>query len=130
MSESLIIVSSDTHVGPRLAEDLRPYCPAKYLDEFDAYTAANVEPMGSFGRAPGTGFAVPGVEPKEAPASRKRNFQTEGHYDIHARLRDMGYAGVAAGVIFHVSQNGQPFPLRQHLLAGAGKGTLPAEDPE
>src|SRR4029450_12603900 len=60
MSESLIIVSSDTHVGPRLAEDLRPYCPAKYLDEFDAYTAANVEPIGSFGRAPGTGVPVPG----------------------------------------------------------------------
>src|SRR6266540_521330 len=115
MSEPLIIVSSDTHVGPRLAEDLRAYCPAKHLDEFDAFTAANVEPLGSFGRAPGTGFAVAGVEPKEAPASRKRNFQTDGHHDIHARLRDMDYDGVAAGVIFHGSQNGQPFPFRLHL---------------
>src|SRR4029450_7964876 len=130
MSESLIIVSSDTHVGPRLAEDLRPYCPAKYLDEFDAYTAANVEPVGSFGRAPGTGFAIAGVEPKKATGSRIRNFQTEGHYDINARLRDMDYDGVAAGVIFHGSQNGQPFPFRLHLLAGAGKGNLPTEDPE
>jgi predicted TIM-barrel fold metal-dependent hydrolase len=128
MSEPLIIVSSDTHVGPRLAEDLRPYCPAKHLDDFDAYTASNVEPIGSFGRAPGTGFAVAGVEPKEAPESRKRNFKTDGHHDINARLRDMDYDGVAAEVIFHGSQNGQPFPFRLHLLAGAGKGNLPAED--
>ena len=26
-SESVVIVSNDTHVGPRLVEDLRPYCP-------------------------------------------------------------------------------------------------------
>jgi predicted TIM-barrel fold metal-dependent hydrolase len=41
----------------------------------------------------------------------------------------MDYDGVAAEVIFHGSQNGQPFPLRLHLLAGAGKGNLPMEDP-
>lgn len=130
VSEQLIIVSSDTHVGPRLVEDLRPYCPARYRDEFDRYAAANVEPIGSFGRAPGTGFAVAGVEPTEAPASRRRNFMTAGHHDVHARLRDMDYDGVAAEVIFHGSQNGQPFPFRLHLLAGAGKGNLPVEDPE
>jgi predicted TIM-barrel fold metal-dependent hydrolase len=128
MSEPLIIVSSDTHVGPRLAEDLRAYCPSRHLDDFDAYTEANVEPIGTFGRAPGTGFAVPGVATREAPASRKRNFATAGHHDIDARLRDMDFDGVAAEVIFHGSQNGQPFPFRLHLLAGAGKGTLPAED--
>jgi hypothetical protein len=33
--DSVVIVSNDTHVGPRLVEDLRPYCPASYLDEFD-----------------------------------------------------------------------------------------------
>lgn len=130
MNQPLIIVSSDAHVGPRLKKDLRPYCPARYLDDFDAFTAANVDPVGAFGRAPGTGFAIKGVAPKEAPASRKRNFQTDGHHDIHARLRDMNYDGVAAEVIFHGSQNGQPFPLRTHLLAAGGKGNLPAEDPD
>ena len=30
-----VIVSSDSHVGPRLEEDLRQYCPAAWLDEFD-----------------------------------------------------------------------------------------------
>ena len=30
------IVSCDTHIGPRLNEELRPYCPPELLDEFDA----------------------------------------------------------------------------------------------
>jgi hypothetical protein len=31
----VVIVSSDTHIGPRLHDDLRPYCPAKHLEAFD-----------------------------------------------------------------------------------------------
>ena len=27
-TEPLVVVSSDTHIGPRLVEDLRDYCPA------------------------------------------------------------------------------------------------------
>ena len=33
----VIVVSSDCHIGPRLVEDLRPYCPKEYLDDFDAF---------------------------------------------------------------------------------------------
>src|SRR5438105_2248893 len=33
----LIVVSCDTHAGPRLKEDLRPYCPEKYLEQFDDF---------------------------------------------------------------------------------------------
>jgi predicted TIM-barrel fold metal-dependent hydrolase len=128
MDEPLIVVSSDAHVGPRLREDLRPYCPARLLEVFDRYTDANVDPVGAFGRAPGTGFAIKGAAIKAAPASRLRNFATGGHFDVHARLRDMDHDGIAAEVIFHGSQNGQPFPLRANLLAAAGKGSLPKED--
>jgi len=35
---------------------------------------------------------------------------TKGHYDVHARLRDLDKDGTAAEVIFHGSQNGQPIP--------------------
>jgi len=35
--EKLIIVSCDCHIGPRLKEDLRPYCPQEYLDQFDDF---------------------------------------------------------------------------------------------
>ena len=31
-SAPLVIVSCDTHIGPRLGEDLRPYCPKEHLD--------------------------------------------------------------------------------------------------
>jgi hypothetical protein len=34
-SEPVVVVSVDLHPGPRLVEDLRPYCPSKHLDEFD-----------------------------------------------------------------------------------------------
>jgi hypothetical protein len=32
-SEPLVIVSKDAHIGPRLVEGLRPYCPQSSLEE-------------------------------------------------------------------------------------------------
>src|SRR3974390_2116382 len=32
----IMALSADTHVGPRM-EDLRPYCPAKYVEAFDEW---------------------------------------------------------------------------------------------
>ena len=37
--DPVILVSSDSHIGPRLVDDLRPYCPASYLEEFDRFAA-------------------------------------------------------------------------------------------
>ena len=39
--DNLILVSSDTHIGPLLSQ-LREYCTKKDLDEFDAF-AADIE---------------------------------------------------------------------------------------
>ena len=39
MQDPVIIVSCDSHVGPRLRQDLRGYCPQKYVREFDAFVA-------------------------------------------------------------------------------------------
>jgi hypothetical protein len=39
MGEPVVIVSNDTHIGPRLVEDLRDYRPAAYLEEFDRFAA-------------------------------------------------------------------------------------------
>jgi len=33
-ADPVVIVSNDTHIGPRLVEDLRPDCPARNLDDF------------------------------------------------------------------------------------------------
>ena len=37
LDEKVVIVSCDTHIGPRVKEDLRDYCPKKYLEEFDDF---------------------------------------------------------------------------------------------
>src|SRR4051794_18540459 len=38
-SERYVVVSIDSHVGPSVNEQLRPYCEAKYLDDFDRFVA-------------------------------------------------------------------------------------------
>ena len=78
------IVSADSHVGPRLREDLRDYCPAKHLDDYDAL----IEQTGPIVN----GQALLG-HPNAGP----------GHYDPAARLADMDTDGVAAEVIYHGS---------------------------
>src|SRR5947207_13504983 len=107
----LIIVSSDTHIGPKLVEQLRPYCPSAYLDDFDAF-AEQTAAMRSMFRQLADG---------DSPLSR--NARTEGHHDVHARLRDLDADGVAGEVIFHGSQNGEPIPFQaQGSFLGAESG--------
>ena len=55
----------------------------------------------------------------------RRNLKTAGHYDPHARLRDMDRDGVAGGVIFHNSLNGEPFPFRTCLNSFGNSPPLP-----
>jgi predicted TIM-barrel fold metal-dependent hydrolase len=113
----LVVVSCDTHIGPRLGEDLRPYCPKDLLDDFDAFAgelqkrreaAAAQKRRVSFG-----GNAALG----EDWGVRFANLDTPGHYDMHARIRDLDADGVAAEVLFHDSQNGEPIPFQ---ISGAG----------
>jgi predicted TIM-barrel fold metal-dependent hydrolase len=111
----LMIYSSDTHVGPR-PEDLRPYCPKKFLPDFDTFASTVVE---QYRRS---------IEDRpfsdDYQRARRQNAKTAGHHDPHARLRDMDRDGVTGGVIFHDSLNGQPFPLDWN-----GRGKL-APEPE
>lgn len=37
--ERYIVVSIDSHVGPSVKDDLRPYCEKKWLDDFDRFVA-------------------------------------------------------------------------------------------
>ena len=100
LSTALIIVSSDTHFGPRL-QDMREYCPAKYLADYDDFM--NHAPQLDYMNLP-----------NETEGRRRRqelNLHTAGHHDMGVRLKDMDDDGVAAEVIFHGSTNDQPFPL-------------------
>ena len=85
-SEPVIVVSNDTHIGPRLVEDLRDYCPSKHCDDFDRFaaeTATDREAAASL--LEGSGYL-------DHP-----NFRTAGHHDSAARLADYDHDGVAAG---------------------------------
>ena len=97
----VIIVSADSHVGPRLREDLRGYCPARRLDDYDALIAQTGPIV--------NGQALLG-HPNAGP----------GHYDPAARLADMDSDGVAAEVIYHGSQNGEPLPWGGSAKFGIG----------
>ena len=99
-TDPLVVVSSDTHIGPLLNEQLRAYCPDRYQRDFDDF-AEHVRTARAVLRS------ALAASPRVA-----RNQQTDGHHNVHARLRDLDYDGVAAEVIFHGSQNGEPIPFQ------------------
>ena len=88
--ERVVIVSCDTHIGPRLKEDLRQYCPKEFLDDYDAFVTAWEETSAYRDDVP---------------------LGTTGHYDVYQRLADLDQDGTAGEVIFHGSQNGEPIPF-------------------
>jgi predicted TIM-barrel fold metal-dependent hydrolase len=103
----LVIVSADCHVGPRLVEDLRGYCPTSLLGAFDQYVADDARSQGRY---------VPQPQDDGVRASKWRNRATDGHHDPVARRRDLDFEGIAAEVIFHGSQNDQPIPFQTSML--------------
>jgi predicted TIM-barrel fold metal-dependent hydrolase len=94
----MIVVSADSHIGPRLVHDLRPYCPADLRDDFDAFSARSDEFKSTL-----QGFATFLFE--------HPNIKTAGHHESAARVADYDYDGIAASVIFHTSMNFEPFPF-------------------
>ena len=116
-TKPLIVVSADTHIGPRVHEDLRPYCPKDRLDDFDAY----VDGLKLRKEAAGGQMGFGSVPRGGTWTVSRRNLDTEGHYDMHARLRDLDDDGVAAEVMFHDSQNGEPIPFQTDTLAHAAR---------
>ena len=96
----VVIVSSDTHIGPRLQDDLRPYCEASLIGAFDEFAESlDAHRAAVYAQVQGRG-----------KTSQGRNRRTAGHYDPVARRRDLDHDGVAAEIIFHGSQNEEPLP--------------------
>ena len=109
--DRLIVVSADSHVGPRLVEDLGKYCPPQYESEYRAFIDATSDAMDKQIDALGD---VDSQGNEAAVATRREmiwNRQTAGHYDAQERLREMDWEGIAAEIIFHGSQNEEPFPF-------------------
>jgi predicted TIM-barrel fold metal-dependent hydrolase len=102
--DPVVIVSSDTHIGPLLETQLRPYCPSAYLEDFDQFVQRHKSYRGPF---------------NDLDA---RNQLSEGNHDFDARTRDLDYDGVSAEIIFHGSQNNQPIPFRSGGSFGNQQG--------
>jgi hypothetical protein len=81
-SQPVVIVSNDTHIGPRLVEDLRDYCPARYLDEFDRFAQSSTAQKAAAKKLlKGSGYL-------DHP-----NLRTPGHHDSAARPADYDHDG-------------------------------------
>ena len=104
--ERVVVVSSDTHIGPLLVEQLREYCPKRHLEAYDDFVGAFQRELEADDNVPR--FIVDSVK----PGIGLPNLDSIGHHDMNARLKEMDGDGVAAEVIFHNSQNGQPMPFQ------------------
>ncbi|TDC98406.1 amidohydrolase family protein [Actinomadura sp. 7K507] len=145
--EHYIVVSTDSHVGPSVKEQLRDYCDSKYLKDFDRF----VEGMEAHGLLSfrSSEAARPGEEetwslgPSQAERFGKsagirnadqvslrflqRSYEQSlmpGLQDHPARLADMDKSGVAADVIFHGGLNGQSIPFSTTGLISWGDSTF------
>src|SRR3954453_22712470 len=90
LSTKVPIVTCDAHVGPLLEEQLRDYCPKKYLQDFDEFVASV---RTSMPREP----ELPDVEKQP----HLRNILSTGGWDMRERLREFDRDGIAGEVIFH-----------------------------
>jgi predicted TIM-barrel fold metal-dependent hydrolase len=93
---------------------LRPYCPAKYLDEFDEFCrqskASAAGPLATIMAGRAGGKLDPTLKELGLEAFA-RNIECEGHHDPHAHLRHMDESGIAAEVVFAGGQNFQELPF-------------------
>jgi predicted TIM-barrel fold metal-dependent hydrolase len=106
-----IVVAADSHVGPPV-EVYGDYCPPRYRkafqDQVQAVKAQRALGM-SFSEVAERSFGYK-VAPEVAAAADLVDL-VEGGHDPEMRRRDMDLDGVAADVIFHGLQNGEPMPL-------------------
>src|SRR3954463_8783532 len=84
-----VIVSCDSHVGPRLVEDLREYCPKKYLEQYDDMVAQE-----EAGKAAMKEMFDKSAGARGAAIIGHPNMESAGHYDPHVRLAEMDTDGV------------------------------------
>ncbi|WP_051288997.1 amidohydrolase family protein [Mycobacterium sp. URHD0025] len=132
--EPYIVVSTDSHVGPSLKNQLRQYCEPKYLEEFDEFVA-EMEKHGMFSlrssKAGDKGYDENwSLDQSQAEDFAKtagirnpdqmdlgflnRSYEhsfVPGLQDPAARLADMDEQGVAASVIYHGGLNGESIPF-------------------
>ncbi len=118
-----LIVSGDSHAGPSLEHQLRPYCPQRYLDQFDDFVAlaktgaTNRLQFTKKDRTPDGSLMSPEVR-AAGLATLERIRANPGSMHADARLADMDADGIAAEVIFAGAQNNEVLPWAGGFDAG------------
>ncbi len=116
-STPYLVVSSDAHAGPAPELYLRPYCPERHLEAFDAYCREQrkaTEELQSFvedHKAPPEAEGMHPTRKELAFEGLARCIACEGHHDPNVHLRDMDESGIAAEVIFAGGQNFEELPF-------------------
>jgi predicted TIM-barrel fold metal-dependent hydrolase len=110
----LAIISCDGHVGPSVKHQLRAYCEAAYLPEFDEFSSELEAHRAS--ETVDTQLEIP-QEWVDALVARA---QFPGLQDPAPRLRDMDLDGIAAEVLYHGGANGESMPFSTFSLATWG----------
>lgn len=108
-TERYMIVSTDSHVGPRIKDDLRDYCPSGLHDSYDEFVTA-FEPFRAGTWDPDGPFR--GTFPF-TDAVRNRTAETtatDGVHDPSQRLTDMDADGIASEVIYHGAMTPEVIP--------------------
>ncbi|MBV9661084.1 MAG: amidohydrolase [Acidimicrobiales bacterium] len=96
------VVSADGHVGPSVKGQLRQYCEAKYLDDFDRF----VDEMEGHLLYTDAAYLEEPIK-----SMRYEHSLVAGLQDEAARRADMDADGIAADVLFHGGLNGQSVPF-------------------
>ena len=119
-SAPYVVVSCDTHIGPRLVEDLRPVLPLRTCSGSSTSTPVSSRRAGKRPLPRRAGCPSAARRWATTGGVRLDNLQTPGHFDIHQRTADLDGDGVAAEVMFHDSQNGEPIPFQTDTLLMRG----------
>ena len=124
LDQPIVVVTSDSHVNAPL-EAYRPYAPKKFLGAFDEFVAesrAMREALLAMFRSSSDADASDGSLGRNHSASNQQNTRTNGHMDVHERLRDMDFDGIAAEVIFFGTMPFDPFPFTSRTGADPSSG--------
>jgi predicted TIM-barrel fold metal-dependent hydrolase len=113
-NRKVLVVSCDGHVGPSVRNQLRAYCEARYLADFDDFSDELEKSRAS--ETVDTDLEIP----KEWSDSLTERAQFAGLQDPAARLLDMDSDGIAAEVLYHGGANGESMPFSTFTLAGWG----------
>lgn len=103
-----VIISADSHISPSMRDQLRKFCPAQHLAEYDAFVAE--------GDSRTAALAEPPPASEKFLRCKERMRTAPGVQDPKERLDVMDEQGIAAEVLFAGSGNGERVPFVGHGL--------------